>query len=154
MAIHYRGIGNFTIRCKDFEKTVEYYTTGLGFTRELDLHGPDGTVTASYLRAAEGQYIVLLNEPYTGTNDIDFRSFFHMSLEGADFEASNRALMERGVPVYRGQVRNNERATEPLSRYEPGPCGGKSLFTCDPEGNSIELATYTENSKQLKPAEY
>ena len=154
MAIHYRGIGNFTLRCRQFEKTVEYYTKGLGFTREFDLRGPDGTISASYLRVADRQYVVLIKEPYLGTNCIDDRSFFHMCFEGDNFEASNRALMERGVPVYRGQVRNNERATEPLSRYEPGPCGSRSLFTCDPEDNSIELMTYTENSKQFQPGEY
>lgn len=119
----------FTV--SDLDRSLAFYCEALGMRMVFAFTKEDGSRYGAYVKAGPRQFIELFvggSEP-TG----DQHSYKHICLEVADIEKAVAHLKQAGVEV--GDV-------------SLGMDQSYQAWLADPDGNKIELHSYTEKSWQ------
>lgn len=117
------GVAHIALYVKDMDKARSYYREILGFSEPYDLKNADGTLSMTFFKVNERQYIELFPEKSPNTDRLN-----HISVETDDIEGMRRYLAEQGIAV---PPKTN------LARIR-----NKSFNVKDPDGHTVEFVEY------------
>jgi catechol 2,3-dioxygenase-like lactoylglutathione lyase family enzyme len=120
---HITGLANIAIYTHDFEKSRAFYRDFLGFAEPYSLSNPDGSLSMTFFKINERQYIELSPEKEAGSDRLR-----HISFETDDIEALRTYLGSQGVKVPAATSR--------------GRIGNRSFNITDPAGHTVEMVQY------------
>jgi lactoylglutathione lyase len=131
------GIAHTALTVKDMEKSLDFYTRVLGFTKAFSLKEPKtGEPWIEYLQAG-AQFIELF---YHGTEDNPWkgslRGFNHLCLGVDDIHKTVKAVEAAGYPMDSGVSQGSDK------NYQ--------AWLTDPDGIRIELMQIDPESPQGK----
>lgn len=123
----------YTVR--DLDAAIDFYVGKLGMKQAFDFTNDTGERYGVYLHVAGRSFIEL----FTGTHDgSQGGSYRHICLEVDDVPRAVQALRARGVEV---------------SDAKLGMDNSWQAWITDPDGNRLELHSYTEESWQAPALE-
>jgi len=122
--MHVTGLDHLVLRVGDVERALGYYCGVLGLPGERIEQWRRGEVPFPSVRVDAGTIIDLLEAPRTGEN----LDHLCLVLEAADWEA---AVLSPEIEVLRGP-----------SQLFGARGTGTSIYTRDPDGNTVELRHY------------
>jgi catechol 2,3-dioxygenase-like lactoylglutathione lyase family enzyme len=133
----FNGIAHIAIRVKDIAASVAFYNK-LGYMQAFSMSRPDGTITQSFIKINDKQFIELY--PINPSNPTqDKPEFLHLCFEGVDLNAIHDSYVAEGLT--------------PISVRKAG--AGNLLFTLkgpmqfrDPQ--NIEYTQYMPDSMHTK----
>lgn len=105
------------------EKTRAYYERFLGFEEPYKLDNPDGSLSMTFIKINDRQYIELFPEKAAGTDRL-----LHISIETDDAEAMRVYLKSKGVKV--------------PDAVTKGRIGNSNFNITDPDGHTVEIVQY------------
>ncbi|MDI9585173.1 MAG: VOC family protein [Acidobacteriota bacterium] len=118
----------YTVR--DLDAAIDFYVGKLGMTQAFDFINDKGERYGVYLHVAGRSFIEL----FTGTHDASQGgSYRHICLEVEDVAQAVEILRERGVEI---------------SDAKLGMDNSWQAWITDPDGNRLELHSYTSESWQ------
>lgn len=118
------GVAHIAVFAHDFQKSRSFYHEFLGFDEPYSLRNSDGTMSMTFFKINERQYIELFPERKPDTDRLS-----HISFETDDIEALRVYLASRGVKVPAAAVR--------------GRIGNLAFNITDPAGHTVEMVQYT-----------
>ncbi len=117
------GVAHIALFAKDIEKARTFYGGMLGFSEPYSLTNPDGSLSMTFFKVNERQYIEIFPERAPNTDRLN-----HISVETDDIEGMRLYLASKGVRVPEtvtvGRIRN------------------KSFNVKDPDGHTVEFVQY------------
>jgi catechol 2,3-dioxygenase-like lactoylglutathione lyase family enzyme len=91
----FNGVAHIAIRVKDIATSVAFYNK-LGYQQAFAMTRPDGTITQSFIKINDKQFIELY--PIAPSNPTqDKPEFLHLCLEGVDLNAIHDAYIAEGL---------------------------------------------------------
>lgn len=119
------GVSHIALFVHDIEKSREYYRDLLGYKEVFQLDNPNGTLSLTFVKVNDRQYIELFPEKAPNTDRLN-----HISIEVDDAEAMRLYLASKGIKVPdkvgKGRVKNSnfnvkdaEGHTLEIVQYEP-----------------------------------
>src|SRR5450432_3481602 len=100
------GVAHIALYVHDIEKSRTFYKDFLGFGEPYKLDNPDGSLSLTFIKVNERQYIELFPEKASNTDRL-----LHISLETDDAEAMRVNLASKGVKVPekvgKGRIKNS-----------------------------------------------
>src|SRR5271166_4456530 len=107
------GVAHMALAVHDIEKSRVFYKDFLGFGEPFKLDNPDGSLSLTFIKVNDRQYIELFPEKAPNTDRL-----LHISLEVEDAEAMRVYLRAKGVKVPdkvgKGRIKNsNYMITDP-----------------------------------------
>jgi lactoylglutathione lyase len=126
-----KALAHVCFRVQDLDASIDFYVGKLGLTHAFDFVNDQGVRFGVYLHVG-GRSFVELFQGQPGEPEKP-RSWQHFCLEVEDVKAAAKDLTAKGVEV-----------TEP----HLGADGSWQVWIQDPDGNRIELHSYTPESKQ------
>ncbi|MDZ4798287.1 MAG: VOC family protein [Bryobacteraceae bacterium] len=117
------GVAHIALYVKDVEKARNFYTGLLGYQEVFDLKNPDGSLSMTFVKVNERQYIELSPERTPDSDRLN-----HISIEVDDAEAMRKYLASKGVKV-----------PEKVGR---GRIGNANFNIKDPAGHTVEIVEY------------
>ena len=91
----FNGIAHIAIRVKDIAASVAFYNK-LGYMQAFSMNRPDGTITQSFLKINDKQFIELY--PINPSNPTqDKPEFLHLCFEGVDLNAIHDSYVAEGL---------------------------------------------------------
>ncbi len=120
---HINGLAHIAIYAHDIEKSRAFYRDFLGFTEPYSLKNPDGSLSMTFFKINERQYLELSPEKEPGTDRLR-----HISFETDDIEGLRNYLEAQGVKVPATTGR--------------GRIGNRSFNITDPAGHTVEMVQY------------
>lgn len=118
------AVAHIAVFSHDFDKSRAFYHEFLGYDEPYSLKNPDGSMSMTFFKINERQYIELFPERQAGSDRLS-----HISFETNDVEALRRYLAAHGVNV-------PERANR-------GRIGNLAFNIKDPAGHTLEMVQYT-----------
>jgi lactoylglutathione lyase len=128
---HVLGIAHFAIRVSDVEKARAYYKGFLGFEEPFSLKNPDGSLSMTFVKVNDYQYI----EVSPGLKP-DQDRLSHISFFTDDAEAMRLYLASRRVKV--------------PDRVPKGRSGNLNFNIKDPDGHTVEIVQYMQDGWALQ----
>ena len=86
MAINYTALGHVALRCRDYQKMLDFYVKKLGCEELFHLDNDDGSLWLTYVRTAKGQFVELFPEDYPGDNDALKQSPLMIGVKPSQFQ--------------------------------------------------------------------
>ncbi|MGQ9730615.1 MAG: VOC family protein [Candidatus Zipacnadales bacterium] len=127
-----RALAHVCFQVRDLEASVDFYVGKLGLKHAFDFTNERGERFGVYLHVAGRSFVELFQAQ---PDELDkTRSWRHFCLEVEDVRTAAEELRAKGVEV-----------TDP----HLGADGSWQTWMADPDGNRIELHSYTPESKQL-----
>lgn len=117
------GVAHIAIFAHDFEKSRTFYHDFLGFDEPYSLKNADGSMSMTFFKINERQYIELFPDKEAGSDRLS-----HISFETDDIEALRLYLASKGVKVPSAAAR--------------GRIGNLSFNITDPSGHTLEMVQY------------
>jgi catechol 2,3-dioxygenase-like lactoylglutathione lyase family enzyme len=117
------GVAHIAIFSKDFEQSRAFYRDFLGFQEPYGLKNPNGSLSMTFFKINDRQYIELLPEKEPNSDRLN-----HIAIETNDAEAMRAYLQAKGVKV-----------PETVSK---GRIGNSNFIVKDPEGHRVEVVQY------------
>ena len=121
------GVAHIALFVHDIEKTRAYYKDFLGYGEAFDLKNPDGSLSLTFIKINDRQYIELFPEREAATDRLN-----HISIEVDDAETMRAYLGSKGIKVPdkvgRGRTRNS------------------NFNVKDPAGHTVEIVQYEPDS--------
>src|SRR5215831_17982981 len=100
------GVAHIALAVHDIEKSRVFYKDFLGFGEPYKLDNPDGSLSLTFIKVNDRQYIELFPEKQPNTDRL-----LHISIEVEDAEAMRAYLRSKGakVPdkVPKGRIKNS-----------------------------------------------
>jgi lactoylglutathione lyase len=131
------GVGHIAIKVTDLDRSLDYYSTRLGFPEMLRLFNEDGTCWLVYLRITDDQYLEIFpgaeNDRAPGWN---VNGVNHTCLIIDDLDATVGRIEAAGITL--------------LSPIKDGLDGNRQAWLEDPDGNRIELMEMSPGCLQLE----
>jgi catechol 2,3-dioxygenase-like lactoylglutathione lyase family enzyme len=124
-------VAHIAIFAHDFEKSRAFYRDFLGFDEPYSLKNPKGSMSMTFLKINERQYIELFPEREPNTDRLS-----HISLETDNTEALRVYLASKGVKVPAAAAR--------------GRIGNLAFNITDPAGHTVELVQYMPDGWTLR----
>ena len=132
------GVAHIALFVQDIEKSRAFYHDFLGYEEVFQLDNPNGSLSLTFVKVNDRQYIELFPEKEPGTDRLN-----HISVEVDDAEAMRAYLGSRGIKVPekvgKGRIRNS------------------NFNVKDPDGHTVEIVQYQpdgwtvrDNGKALK----
>jgi catechol 2,3-dioxygenase-like lactoylglutathione lyase family enzyme len=128
---HITGIAHIALYVHDMEKARAYYKDFLGLGEPYSLNNPDGSLSMTFIKVNDRQYIELFPEVAPGTDRLN-----HISVETDDIEGMRAYLASKGVSVP-GQV-------------TVGRIKNKNFNVKDPDGHTVEFVQYTSDGWSMR----
>ena len=120
---HITGVAHVALYSHDIEKSRAYYRDLLGYREVFSLNNPDGSLSLTFIKISDRQYIELFPEVAPGTDRLN-----HISIEVDDAEAMRAYLGSRGMTVPdkvgKGRIKNS------------------NFNVKDPDGHTVEIVQY------------
>jgi len=120
---HINGLAHIAIYAHDIEKSRAFYRDFLCFAEPYSLNNPDGSLSMTFFKINERQYIELSPEKDQGSDRLR-----HISFETDDIEGLRSYLESQGVKVPATTGR--------------GRIGNRSFNITDPAGQTVEMVQY------------
>jgi len=117
------GIGHIALFVHDIEAARVFYKDFLGYKEAFKLDNPDGSLSLTFIKVNEKQYIELFPEKAAKTDRLN-----HISIEVDDAEAMRAYLASKGIKVPekvgKGRIKNS------------------NFNIKDPDGHTVEIVQY------------
>ena len=117
------GVAHIALFVQDIEKSRAYYHDFLGYEEVFQLDNPNGSLSLTFVKVNDRQYIELFPEKEPGTDRLN-----HISVEVDDAEAMRAYLGSRGIKVPekvgKGRIKNS------------------NFNVKDPDGHTVEIVQY------------
>ena len=117
------GVAHIALAVHDIEKSRVYYKDFLGYGEPYKLDNADGSLSLTFIKVNERQYIELFPEKTANTDRL-----LHISIEVEDAEAMRLYLRSKGVKVPdkvgKGRIKNS------------------NFMVTDPDGHLVEIVQY------------
>lgn len=117
------GVAHIALFVKDVDAAKKFYTGLLGYQECFDLKNPDGSLSLTFIKINDRQYIELFPERAGGTDRLN-----HISIETTDAEQMRKYLASKGVA-----------APEKVGK---GRIGNSNFNVKDPDGHTVEIVQY------------
>jgi lactoylglutathione lyase len=117
------GVSHIALYVHDIEKSREFYKDFLGFREPFKLDNPNGSLSLTFIKINDRQYIELFPEKEAGTDRL-----YHISLETDNAEAMRLYLKAQGIAVP---------DTTPKGRIK-----NSNFNIKDPDGHTVEIVQY------------
>jgi lactoylglutathione lyase len=117
------GVAHIALYVHDIEKSRAFYKDFLGYAEPFSLNKPDGTLSLTFIKVNDRQYIELFPEVEPNTDRLN-----HISIEVDDAEAMRTYLGANGIKVPdkvgKGRIKNS------------------NFNVKDPDGHTVEIVQY------------
>ena len=117
------GVSHIALYVHDIQKSREFYKDFLGYGEPFKLDNPDGTLSLTFIKVNDRQYIELFPEKAPNTDRLN-----HISIETDNAEAMRLYLKANGIKVPdttpKGRVKNS------------------NFNIKDPDGHTVEIVQY------------
>jgi lactoylglutathione lyase len=117
------GVAHIALFVSDIEKSRAFYKDFLGFGEPFKLDNPDGSLSLTFIKVNDRQYIELFPRLQPGADRLN-----HISIQTDDAEGMRVYLASRGVKVPdktpKGRIRNS------------------NFNVKDPDGHTVEIVQY------------
>ena len=125
------GIAHVAFFASDLDKARAFYKDALGYQEPYDLKNPDGSLSMSFIKINDRQYVELSKEKAPNTDRLN-----HVSIETDDIVGMRNYLAAKGVkvPAAVGKVR----------------IGNLAFNVTDPDGHTLEFVQYTPDGLSMK----
>lgn len=117
------GLAHVALYVHDVEEARKFYTGLLGYEEPFSLKNGDGSLSLTFVKINERQYVELFPEREAGSDRLN-----HISIETDDIDGMRRYLASKGVKVP---------ATVPRGRI-----GNANFNIKDPAGHTVEIVQY------------
>jgi lactoylglutathione lyase len=117
------GVAHAAFFVHDIEKARAYYKDFLGFAQPFDIKNADGSLSVSFIKVNDRQYIELFPEREAGGDRLN-----HIAVETDDAEAMRLYLKSRGVAV--------------PDKVNEARVGNTGFSVRDPDGHGLEFVQY------------
>ncbi len=117
------GVAHIALFVKDIAQARKFYGGLLGYQEPFLLNNPDGSLSLTFVKINERQYIELFPEREAGSDRLN-----HISIETDDAEGMRKYLESKGVKV-----------PEKVGR---GRIGNANFNIRDPDGHTVEIVEY------------
>jgi len=125
------GVAHIALFAKDVEKARAFYKDFLGYGEPFDLKNADGSLSLTFIKINDRQYIELFPEREAGSDRLN-----HISIEVDDAEAMRAYLSSKGVKVPdkvgKGRIRNS------------------NFNIKDPAGHTVEIVQYEPDGWSMR----
>jgi catechol 2,3-dioxygenase-like lactoylglutathione lyase family enzyme len=126
------AIGHIALSVHDIEKSRQYdYKDFLGYQEPFKLDNPDGSLSLTFIKINDRQYIELFPEKAANTDRLN-----HISIEVDDAEAMRVYLKANGIPV--------------PDKVAKGRIGNSNFNIKDPDGHTVEIVQYEPDGFSLR----
>ncbi len=122
------GVAHIGLKTDDLKAAREFYGHILGFQEPFTLEKPDGGLRLTYFKVNDHQYIEMLPELKSPTED----RLSHIAFETTDIPKLRDYLASRGVKV--------------PDKLEPQSDGNLGFEVTDPDGDAVEFVQYMPGS--------
>jgi catechol 2,3-dioxygenase-like lactoylglutathione lyase family enzyme len=117
------GVAHIGIFTKDLEQSRAFYRDFLGFEEPYNLKNPDGSLSMTFFKVNERQYIELFPEKTPDSDRLN-----HISVETDNAEGMRAYLASKGIKV--------------PEKVAKGRIGNSNFTIKDPEGHGVEIVQY------------
>jgi lactoylglutathione lyase len=117
------GVAHIALFAKDFEQSRAFYRDFLGFQEPYVLKNSNGSLSMTFFKINERQYIELFPEKEANTDRLN-----HISIETDNAEAMRAYLASKGIKV--------------PEKVAKGRIGNSNFTIKDPEGHGVEIVQY------------
>jgi lactoylglutathione lyase len=125
------GIAHIALYVHDIDKARAFYKDLLGYAEPFKLDKPDGSLSLTFIKINDRQYIELFPEVEPGSDRLN-----HISIETDNAEAMRVYLASRGVKVPdkvpQGRIRNS------------------NFNIKDPDGHTVEVVQYEPDGWSMR----
>jgi catechol 2,3-dioxygenase-like lactoylglutathione lyase family enzyme len=125
------GIAHIALFVHDIDKSRQFYKDFLGYGEPFKLDNPNGSLSLTFIKVNDHQYIELFPEKEAGTDRLN-----HISVETDDAEAMRVYLASRGVKVPdkvgKGRIKNS------------------NFNIKDPDGHTVEIVQYEPDGWSMR----
>jgi catechol 2,3-dioxygenase-like lactoylglutathione lyase family enzyme len=125
------GVAHIALFVSDIEKSRAFYKDFLGFGEPFKLDKPDGSLSLTFIKVNDRQYIELFPGLQPGADRLN-----HISIQTDDAEAMRAYLGSRGVKVP---------ATVPKGRIK-----NSNFNVKDPDGHTVEIVQYEPDGWSIR----
>ena len=117
------GLAHIALFTAEVKKSRGFYKEFLGYGEPFDLKNPDGSLSLTFIKINDQQYIELFPERESRSDRLH-----HISVYTDDAEAVRRHLASRGIKV--------------PERVPKGRIGNSNFNVTDPDGHTVEIVQY------------
>ena len=125
------GLAHIALFTADVEKSRGFYKEFLGYGEPFDLKNPDGSLSLTFIKINDHQYIELFPERESRSDRLH-----HISVYTEDAEAMRLYLASRGVKV--------------PDRVPKGRIGNSNFNVTDPDGHTVEIVQYESGGWSMR----
>jgi len=117
------GVAHIALYAKDFEKSRAFYRDFLGFEEPYSLKNANGSMSMTFFKVNDRQYIELFPERESDSDRLN-----HISIQTDNAEAMRLYLASKGIKV--------------PDKVPKGRIGNSNFNIKDPEGHTVEIVQY------------
>lgn len=125
------GLAHIALFAHDMDQSRKFYSEFLGFEEVYPLKNPDGSLSMSFFKVNDHQYIELSPEKQPDTDRLS-----HISFETDNIEALRAYLASKGVKV--------------PDQAKPVRVGNLAFNITDPAGHTVEMVQYMPEGETEK----
>src|SRR5438046_6295172 len=125
------GLAHIALFTADVEKSRRFYKDFLGYCEPFELKNPDRSLSLTFIKVNDHQYIELFPEHESRTDRLH-----HISVYTDNAEAMRLYLASRGVKV--------------PDRVPKGRIGNLNFNITDPDGHTIEIVEYAADGWSMR----
>ena len=123
------GISHIGLKVSDIGATRQFYGHVLGYDEPFHADNPDGTLSHTYFKVNDHQYI----EIFPSLKNPDEDKLSHIAFETTDSKALRDYLAFKGIQV--------------PDQVKPGRDGNLNFTVTDPDGHRVEFVQYMPGSQ-------
>jgi catechol 2,3-dioxygenase-like lactoylglutathione lyase family enzyme len=125
------SVAHMAVYVRDVEKARAFYHDFLGYEEPYLLKNADGTLSMTFFKVNDRQYIEVFPEKSPATDRLN-----HIAVETDDIEGMRRYLAAEGVKV--------------PDKPAVGRIGNRSFSITDPDGHTVEIVQYMPDGWSLR----
>lgn len=125
------GVAHIALFIHDIEKSRAYYRDLLGYREVFSLNNKDGSLSLTFFKINDRQYIELFPETAAGTDRLN-----HISIEVDDAEAMRAYLGSKSIKV--------------PEKVGKGRIGNSNFNVKDPDGHTVEIVQYEPDGWSMR----
>jgi lactoylglutathione lyase len=125
------GVAHAALYVSDVTQARMFYKDLLGYEEPFDLKNPDGSLSLTFIKINDRQYVEIFPEREKGSDRLN-----HISIETTDAEAMRAYLASKGVAVPEKVNRNR--------------IGNASFNVKDPDGHTVEITQYLPDGASVR----
>jgi catechol 2,3-dioxygenase-like lactoylglutathione lyase family enzyme len=124
------GVAHIALSVHDIEQSRKFYKDFLGYGEPFKLDNADGSLSLTFIKVNERQYIELFPEKAAKTDRL-----VHISIETDDAEGMRRYLESKGLKV--------------PAKVGKGRIKNSNFMVADPDGHLVEVVQYEPDGMSM-----